>query len=125
MKFESRVKQEDGALIPSVDLKDSEADIYKGSGWAVAYVNDGEISEFKYIGEGLCLTFDLDTVMDDAHDHAKELIDEALKQKEAWFGCCSSYQFTDPLRIELSNPALLAKIIRIAVEQTVEEIIGD
>ena len=124
MKFESRIEQEGGALIPAVDLNDSESDIYKGSGWAVAYVNDGEISEFKYLGEGVGLTFDLDADMAAANDYAKELIDEALKQKEAWFGMCSSYQFTEPQRIKLSNPALLARIIRITVDETVEAVTG-
>ena len=49
---------------------------------------------------------------------------EALKQKEAWFGMCSSYQFIEPQRIKLSNPALLARIIRITVDETVEAVTG-
>jgi len=99
--FESRIKV---AACPYIELNDVEAELYHGSGNAIAYVTDkGQIEKFIYLT-------DLD------EDGAQDACNAALDHGNAYLGMCSTYTFCEPQKLGGQNPALFARIARLVAE---------
>ena len=90
-----------------VNFNEQEANLYRGSGWAIAHVSDGLIEELIYLTDNGSLN----------EDDAKNEVKRALKKGEAYLGMCSSYQFCDPAPINTQHPTTAAKIMRLVGEQ--------
>tara|TARA_B100001057_G_scaffold115661_1_gene114177 strand:+ start:2053 stop:2382 length:330 start_codon:yes stop_codon:yes gene_type:complete len=103
-KFLNRIKK---SACDYIDLKDEEANLYQGSGWAIAHTNSGLIKELVYLTDNGCLD----------EDNAKNEINKALETGEAYLGMCSAYQFCDPVPINSYNSTTAAKIMRLVGEQ--------
>ena len=87
-----------------LDLEDNEHPHYKGAGDAIAYFTaDDTIERVQYIH-------------DIPEDGAKAACDEALAHCNAWLGVMSSYQFTEPRRLDGDNLAGFARIARLVHE---------
>ena len=99
--FTDRIKTD--AAVPYIDLTDAEADVYRGMGAAIAYVDGDQIVKFVYIGK-----IDEDGALDAAN--------EALAHGNAYLGMCSTYTFCEPQKLDGSNPALFARIVRLVAE---------
>ena len=100
--FEDRIKTD--ARLPYIDVTDEEAEIYHGCGDAIAYVDGGRFTSFVYLG-------------DLAEDGAKAAAADALKHGNAWLGMLSCHQFCKPEKLDASNPALFARVIRLVAEK--------
>ena len=96
-----------GSACDYIDLSDNESTVYRGCGWAVAHVKGDQIVKFVYLNE-----FEYGN----EEAEAKAVIDAAIQHGEAWFGMCSSYQFCEPRKMTIDDPTLLAKIMRLSVE---------
>tara|TARA_X000001382_G_scaffold71870_1_gene50098 strand:- start:41 stop:370 length:330 start_codon:yes stop_codon:yes gene_type:complete len=90
-----------------VDLNESESELYRGAGWAIAHVSEGEINSLTYLNE-----FEYES----EEEEAQAAVKAALKEGNAYFGMCSSYQFCEPELIRSDNPTLAARIMRLSVE---------
>lgn len=101
-------RMKNGAACDYINLNDVEANLYSGAGWAIAHVEGDQIVKFVYLNQ-------LEYENEEAE--AKLAIDDALKRGDCWFGMCSSYQFCEPREMILDNPTLLAKIMRLSVEE--------
>ena len=87
-----------------LDLEDHEHPHYKGAGDAIAYFTPDDIIErVQYIHDIL-------------EDGAKAACDEALAHGNAWLGVMSTYQFTEPRRLDGDNLAGFARIARLVHE---------
>jgi len=90
--------------IEYLDLEDHEHPHYKGAGDAIAYFTpDDTIERVQYIH-------------DIPEDGAKAACDEALAHGNAWLGVMSSYQFTEPRRLDGNNLTGFARIARLVHE---------
>ena len=107
--MEHRIKS--GAACDYIDLNDVEANLYRGAGWAIAHITEGEIVKFEY------LNFEIGN----EEAEAQEAIDAGLKHGECWFGMCGSYQFCEPRKMTLDDPTVFAKIMRLSVYDEYEE----
>jgi hypothetical protein len=84
-----------------LDLEDHEQSHYKGAGDAIVYFTlDNIIERVQYI-------------RDIPEGGAKAACDEALAHGNAWLGMMSTYQFTEPRRLDGDNPAGFARIARL------------
>jgi len=101
-------RMKNGAACDYIDFNDAEAEFYSGAGWAIAHVEDDQIVKLVYLNQ-------LEYGNEEAE--AKVAIDDALESGNCWFGMCSSYQFCDPREMTLDDPTLLAKIMRLSVEE--------
>lgn len=112
--MEHRIKN--GPACDYIDFNDREAELYGGSGWAIAHVENGEIVRLVYLNQ-----FEYGN----EEAEAKMAIDDALESSqfpfvECWFGMCSGYEFCEPRNMTPDDATaqleLLAKIMRLAVE---------
>jgi len=99
--FTDRIKTD--AAVFYIDLTDSEADLYRGCGNAIVYVEGDQIVKFIYIEK-----IDEGGALDAAN--------EALAHGNAYLGMCSNYTFCEPQKLDGSNPALFARIERLVEE---------
>lgn len=95
INFPDRIKHD--ALIPYINLNDDESEHYHGSGYALAFVKNGQIEQLLYIH-------------DIPEDGAKDVIQVALNHGNAWFGMCGSYQFSEPRKFD---EIVAAKVMRL------------
>ena len=112
--FLDRVKKNKSNLVRYIDLNESESELYRGAGWAIALAMDGQIESFIYLNE---LEYENEEVeakaaIKEAHEHS-----EVCTGNAAYLGMCSSYQFCDPVLISPENPTVAARIMRLSVEE--------
>ena len=100
MAFKNRIEKD---ACNFISLNDAEANLYSGSGEAVATVKDGEILSFDYLGN-----FEAD---DEAKDLCQNLLDQQNGGADIYLGMCSSYTFCDPEKIDMGSTGA-AKIMR-------------
>ncbi len=91
-----------------IELNDEESEIYNGSGYAIAYVDNGKINKFVYLN-----SFEYQN----EETQAKIEIDKALEHGNCWFGMCSNYQFCEVSKITMEDPIILPKILRLSIEE--------
>lgn len=101
-------RMKNGAACEYIDLNDAESDLYRGAGWAIAYVENDQFIKFVYLNQ-----FEYEN----EEAEAKAAIHSALTHGDCWFGMLGSYQFSDPLKMTIDDPTLFAKIMRLSVEE--------
>lgn len=92
-----------------IELNDQESEIYNGSGYAIAYVDNDKINKFVYLN-----SFEYQK----EESQAKVEIENALQHGNAWFGMCSNYQFCEVSKITMDDVSLLPKILRLSVTES-------
>jgi len=95
---------EHGSACDFISLNDAEAELYHGAGYAIAHVDNDQITKLAYLNE---------------ERDAKAAIDDAIKHGNAYFGMASSYTFCDGRKMTLDDPTLFARIMRLSVEEEV------
>lgn len=112
--FLDRVKKNKSNLVRYIDLNESESELYRGAGWAIALAMDGQIESFIYLNE-----FEIENEEVEAEAAIKFALEhsEACTDNAAYLGMCSSYQFCDPVLISAAKPAVAARIMSLSVEE--------
>ena len=87
-----------------IDIEESEYGHYRGMGDAIVYFEDDDTIERVVY------------VHDIPEDGAKASCDDALAHGNAWLGMMSSYQFTDPRRLDGDNLTGFARVARLVHE---------
>ena len=103
--MEHRIKI--GQACDYIDFSDTENDLYQGCGWAIAHTKNDVITKLIYVNQ-----FELGS----EEEEAKAQIHDALESGNCWFGMCSCHQFCEPQKITKNDPTLLAKIMRLSME---------
>jgi len=103
--FQDRIKQAENEVVPVVDLRDGEKDLYRGaSNLVVATIEGDAITHLEYLTDW---PEDADLV---------GYFNHLLEDGEHWLGWTGSYQFGEPRRIDGGDPAIFARVLRLFEE---------
>tara|TARA_R110002020_G_C16019884_1_gene751867 strand:+ start:251 stop:574 length:324 start_codon:yes stop_codon:yes gene_type:complete len=101
-KFEDRIVQPKGYLMPVVQLSEEEDSLYKGAGNAIAYTKNDAIIKLVYLSD---------------YEHLDDLLKEIKNKRSIFLGMLSSYEFCDPRKLSFDNPTSFARLARLHAEE--------
>jgi len=101
-----------------INLSEIEKDIYAGAGWKLARFESDTLVELFYPIDEVVYQDDIQALADEALTAATSWLEQA--QGEVWLVMCSGYQLCDPIKIDPSNAAALAKLARVIGEELAE-----
>ena len=114
MKTADRIYQ--APACPSIQLKDEELDVYKGSGWALAGFKEGKLAKVHYL-----LSFTPEEGKADEESGCSAALTAAQSFEkdglELWTGCMSCTEFTDPQQLSTGDPSGLARLMRLVGDE--------